>query len=287
MAHRHELLIGTVAYDPRVVTIWEGFRAWFAERDLATDVLLYSNYERQVEDLMDGRIDVGWNSPLAWVRSRRIAAARGVAVEALAMRDTDRDLTSVILVRAESEVEGPEDLAGRTVAVGAVDSPQATLLPLLHLRSLGLEPGADVKVLHHDTHGGKHGDHGAAERDAARSLLEGRADAACALGGHHILFASEGVAPPGSLRVLGETPRFDHCNFTVGPGAPAGPVVRLRDLLFEMSYDDPRVRHLMELEGLRRWVDGRTDGYGDLERAVDAFGFYDAGGRVTASGYAY
>jgi hypothetical protein len=27
------LLLGAVAYDPKVVTIWEGFRVWFAERD--------------------------------------------------------------------------------------------------------------------------------------------------------------------------------------------------------------------------------------------------------------
>src|SRR5690349_15405040 len=120
MLRGNELLIGAVAYDPRVVTIWEGFRAWFAERDLATDYILYSNYERQVDDLIDGRIDVAWNSPLAWVRSRRIAAERGVAVRALAMRDTDQDLTSVILVRADSEVEHPLELAGRTVAAGAV-----------------------------------------------------------------------------------------------------------------------------------------------------------------------
>ncbi|MGH9010725.1 MAG: hypothetical protein ACRDYF_12885, partial [Acidimicrobiia bacterium] len=27
------LLMGAVAYDPKVVTIWDGFRRWFAERD--------------------------------------------------------------------------------------------------------------------------------------------------------------------------------------------------------------------------------------------------------------
>ena len=46
------------------------------------------------------------------------------------MRDTDQDLTSVVLVRADSDIADVADLAGRTVATGAVDSPQATLLPL-------------------------------------------------------------------------------------------------------------------------------------------------------------
>jgi hypothetical protein len=33
MAGPQTVLMGAVAYDPKVVTIWEGFRRWFAERD--------------------------------------------------------------------------------------------------------------------------------------------------------------------------------------------------------------------------------------------------------------
>ena len=53
-----------------------------------------------------------------------------------------------------------------------------------------------------------------------------------------------------------------------------------------MSYADPQVRPLLDLEGLRAWREGRTSGYAQLERAVDAVGFYDADGRVTAAEYA-
>ena len=42
------LMLGAVAYDPKVVTIWEGFRTWFADRGLDFDFILYSNYEAQV-----------------------------------------------------------------------------------------------------------------------------------------------------------------------------------------------------------------------------------------------
>jgi phosphonate transport system substrate-binding protein len=57
------LMLGAVAYDPKVVTIWEGFRAWFADRDFDFDYLLFSNYERQVDAHLAGEIDVAWNSP--------------------------------------------------------------------------------------------------------------------------------------------------------------------------------------------------------------------------------
>ncbi len=271
------LVMGAVAYDPKVVTIWEGFRDWFASRGFEFDYVLYSNYERQVEALVAGHVHVAWNSPLAWVR-----AARTGPVRAVAMRDTDCDLTSVVVVRSDSGIESVADLAGRTVAVGAVDSPQATLIPLSHLRSLGVD---DVKVLFHDVAVGKHGDHVGGERDAARALISGAADAACMIDGNHLLFGVEGTLPAGSTRIVVQTPPYDHCNFTVSAAAPEELVERFRSLLLSMSYDDPSVRPLLDLEGLKEWREGRTSGYSQLERAVEEVGFYDGAGNVTADGY--
>ena len=96
------LIMGAVAYDPKVVTIWGGFRSWLRSRDLPFDFLLYGNYEHQVEDLVAGRIHAAWNSPLAWIRADRLAKARGEKVTALVMRDTDRDLRSVVVVSSAS-----------------------------------------------------------------------------------------------------------------------------------------------------------------------------------------
>ena len=271
------LLMGAVAYDAKVVTIWDGFRDWFVAQGLDFDFVLYSNYERQAQALADGHIHVAWNSPLAWVRAARMGAVR-----AIAMRDTDCDLTSVVVVRADSGIESVADLVGRTVAVGAVDSPQATLIPLSHLRSLGVD---DVKVQVHDIGVGKHGDHVGGERDAARALMSGAADAACMIDGNHLLFGVEGTLPAGSTVILAQTPPYDHCNFTVAESAPAEPVERFRSLLLGMSYDDPEVRPLLDLEGLKAWRDGRTSGYAQLERAVEEVGFYDGAGNVTARDY--
>jgi len=281
------LLLGAVAYDPKVVTIWEGFKAYFERRDLPFDYILYSNYERQVEALLDDLIHVAWNSPLAWIRAERLARARGRSVRAIAMRDTDRDLTSIIVVRADSPVGAVTDLKGKRVAVGAVDSPQATLLPLAHLSQHGLRPGIDFEVQRHDVLGGKHGDHIGGERDAARALMAGRADAACMIDGNLLLFVNEGTLRPGATRVLTRTGRYDHCNLTVGPGAPADLVERFRALVLAMAYDDAEVRPLLDLEGLRAWREGRVEGYRALGAAVDELGFYDRDGNVTSVDYRY
>jgi ABC-type phosphate/phosphonate transport system substrate-binding protein len=285
------VLLGAVAYDPKVVTIWDGFRAWLrGPGDLDFDYVLYSNYERQVSDLVEGRIDVAWNSPLAWVRARRLAAARGVELTPLTMRDTDCDLRSVIVVRADSPVTALADLRGRTIATGAVDSPQATLLPLSLLRSAGLEPGKDVRVKRFDIGVGLHGDHIGGERDAARALFAAdpadRVDAACMIDGNLLLFGREGLLPAGSARVLAQTPPYDHCTMTaVGAAGSNAAVSRFGDLLRGMDYADPGLRQLLDLEGLKEWRPPRLSGYDQLEHAVDEAEFYDAAGTIVASDY--
>lgn len=265
------LRLGAVAYDPKVVTIWEGFMPYFARRGAPLDYVLYSSYDAQVEANLAGQVDVAWNSPLAWVKSQIVT--RG-GCRAIAMRDSDRDLTTKILVRKQSNFTTLGELKGKAIAVGASDSPQATLIPLSMLADAGIVPGRDCAVLHHEVMVGKHGDHVGGERDAARALAAGQADAACVLDANYTVFINEGTLDPGTTRVLASTPPFDHCNFTVRndlPEARFEPFVRT---LLDMSFQDPEARTLMELEGLKQWLPARTNGYAQLERAVERFKFY-------------
>ncbi len=276
------LIMGGVSYDPKVVTIWDGFRQWLRGQGLDFDYVLYSHYERQVDELAEGRIHAAWNSPLAWLRSERLAATKGRTVRSAVMRDTDQDLTSVVVVRADSPATSIADLAGRTVGVGAVDSPQSTLIPLSFLRGAGV---GDLRVRRFDVGVGLHGDHIGGERDAARALVGGEVDAACMIDGNHLLFGQEGTLPAGSTRILGQTGVYDHCTMAIVDTAPAAEAEEFVRLLESMSYADPEVRPLLDLEGLKQWVPGRTSGFGPLTRAVDETGFYDASGTVTAQEY--
>ena len=193
---------------------------------------------------------------------------------AVAMRDSDQDLTSIVLTRAD----GPRrasDLTGRRIGVGAGDSPQATLLPLLHLAEAGLDL-ASAEVVRHDVLVGKHGDHVGGERDAVRALLRGDVDAACIIDGNLMTFTQEGTVPAGALRVLATTAPYDHCNFTVLDGVDEVALDRFNALLFGMSWADVAVRPLMDLEGLKAWRPGRTVGYAALDRACSRFGTIDA-----------
>jgi len=276
---RHALRIGAVAYDPKVITIWEGFLPYFAQRGAEIDYVLYSNYDAQVQANLSGEVDVAWNSPLAWVKSQIVSKGSCLAI---GMRDSDRDLTTKIIVRANSPVSSLGDLKGKTIAVGASDSPQATLIPLNLVAESGLDPFLDCKVLYHNVMVGKHGDHVGGERDAARALASGAADAACVLDANYGMFINEGTLDPGTTRVLASTPPFDHCNFTVLASLPVDRWKPFVDVLLGMSFQDPEVRAFMDMEGLKKWLLARTTGYTQLEKAVQRFRFY--GGAATSAG---
>lgn len=257
------LLVGAVAYTPNVVPIWEGIRDYFAESPAEMDFILFSNYGRQVDALIDGTIDIAWNTNVAWVRT--VLQTEG-ACRALAMRDIDLTFETVFVTRAGGGLTGLADLKGRRLALGSRDSAQAAILPVHYLRRAGLGE-ADVELLRIDTDLGKHGDTGRSELDAIRAVLDDEADAA-ALGINTWRAIGEDELMPGALAELWRSPQYCHCNFTALDRLPTERTDPWVDHLLAMSWDDPEQRRLLELEGLRQWVQPELDGYASLFEAV-------------------
>jgi phosphonate transport system substrate-binding protein len=268
------ILVGAVVYDPKVVVIWDIIKDFFEDQNQPIDYVFYSNYELQVDALLAGHIDIAWNSPLAWVDAQR---RTGNSCRALAMRDTDRDRVTHLLVRRDSGIEDIEDLRGKTVATGALDSPQATLLPLRLLQNSGLAPGQDFTVRRFDLMVGKHGDHVGGELEALHSLQRGESQACAVLDLNWESWQADGTADPSALTSLAMTEPFDHCNFTVLEGFPRENEERWKEALFKMRYDNPEHREMMDMEGLKEWLPERTTGYAALTEAVEQQGFFDRG----------
>src|SRR6266508_4506250 len=116
------LVLGAVAYDPKVVTIWEMIRDWYRERGQSLDYVLFGSYEQQVEALLVRQVEIAWNTNVAWLRVQKRCEGRA---RALAMRDADLDFLSVMIARPGLPIASPADLRGRTVALGSADSGQA------------------------------------------------------------------------------------------------------------------------------------------------------------------
>ena len=263
------LRLGAVAYDQKVVPIWDGIRDYLVGAGAPMDYVLFSNYEAQVDALLEGFVDVAWNTNLAYVRAHRRTNG---AVRAIAMRDTDVDFSSVIVVRADAGIESLEGLRGRTLALGSRDSGHAAILPLHFLSREGIDYRSDLRLARFDLDVGKHGDTGASESAVLEAIASGAADAG-AVGDPFWAMALENRAvDPDRVRALWTTPTYHHCNFTVLASTPEERTSAWVEALLRMDYDDPEHRRLLDLEGLKRWVPGRTEGYRTLFEAVEEQG---------------
>lgn len=266
MMRMEPVLVGAVAYTPNVVPIWEGIRDYFRGAPVEMDFVLFSNYGRQVDALLDGTIDIAWNTNLAWVRS--VLRTDG-NVTALAMRDVDLDYRTLLVSRAGAGIAGLADLRGRRLALGSRDSAHAAILPVHYLRKEGLGDG-DVELLRIDSDLGKHGDTGRSELDAIRAVLDDRADAA-AIGTSTWEAIGKDELMPGALEAFWTSPPYCHCNFTALTGLDPARAEAWATHLLAMDWKHPEHRRILELEGLRRrWVRPELAGYDDLFDAVEA-----------------
>ncbi len=266
------VLVGAVLYDPKVSVIWDIIREFFEGNSCPMDAVFYTNYELMVKALIDGHIDIAWNSPLAWLDSQRLS---GHKCRAIAMRDTDQDRVSYFVARKKSNFKRLEDLRGKTIAVGAKDSPQATLIPIGSLQKVGLEPNRDFQIRRFDVLVGKHGDHVGGELEAFRCLESGSADVSIMLDLNWENWTHDGTVNGHEFCVLTATPPFDHCNFTVREDFSPEREKRWLEVLFSMRYEDPDHRKMMDMEGLKKWVPGRTSGYAALQEAVERQHFFE------------
>jgi ABC-type phosphate/phosphonate transport system substrate-binding protein len=262
------IFVGAVAYDPKVVTIWEGMREHFHEQGVPMDFALFSNYERQVETLLKGYIDIAWDTPLAHVRVKHRTGGKSLS---LGMRDSDCGFRSKIVMRKDAGIRALPDLHGKTLAVGSRDSTQARILPLHFLKLEGIDV-ASINVLAFDTDLGKHGDTGTSELDVLAALHDGRAQAGAVGDLVWVAEQSAGRVDSNKVEVLWTTPGFDHCMFDALPTLPQEKTDAFRRALFAMHWNDARHRRLMELEGLREWMPPREEGYQSLVAALTAAG---------------
>jgi ABC-type phosphate/phosphonate transport system substrate-binding protein len=270
--------VGAVAYNPKVVTIWEGMRRYFHEEThLAVEVVLFQSYEAQVLALLAKpgetvpHIDIAWNTNLAYLQADGWS---GHGCRAVAMRDTDLGWMTKIVAVTGGAISTLADLKNRTLALGSRDSGHAAILPVHFMEQQGMREGRDYRTLRFDSDVGKHGDTGTSEVEVVRAVLDGRADAGAIGSPFWKTVRNERLVPEGSLREIWSSPPYNHCMFTARPDLSHEHERRFAEALFAMSYDNPVHRSILDAEGLQRWLAPHLDGYSDLQQAAAKQGFF-------------
>ena len=250
-----------------MVVIWDIIKEFFEASGCPMDYVFFSNYELQVKALLDGTIHVAWNSPLAWLDAQRRS---GGACRAIAMRDTDRDRVSHIVVPADGPVQtlarpGGQDARHRREGLAPGHADPARAAPAPRAGAGARRAGAALR------RAGRQARRPCRRREAgAGSDAVGRGgrlrDARPELGP---LDAPTARSTRTRYRVLATTDRFDHCVFTVRADLPEALERPWLETLYTMSYDNPDHREMMDMEGLKAWLPGRTTGFGALSEAVE------------------
>lgn len=262
--------LGAVAYDPKVIAIWEGMRTYFhQEARLPVEIVLFQSYGAQVGALLGDpgpHIDLAWNTNLAYLQALQWSDR---ACRPVAMRDTDLGWTTKIVALAGGPVDSVADLRARTLALGSRDSGHAAILPVYFLEQLGLAADRDYTAIRFDTDVGKHGDTGTSEVEVIKAVLDGRADAGAVGSPFWAGVLDQRIVPEGALRVVWTSPPYSHCMLTARPGLDESICRRFADALYAMSFDNPTHRAILEAEGLTKWVSPDPAGYGALTDACE------------------
>jgi phosphonate transport system substrate-binding protein len=273
--------VGAVAYDPKVVTIWEGMRRYFHEEaNLPVEVVLFQSYEAQVLALLAQpqdavpRIDIAWNTNLAYLQADTWSSH---ACRAIAMRDTDLGWMTKIVAVTGGPISSLADLKDRTLALGSKDSGHAAILPVHFLEQQGMREGVDYRTLRFNSDLGKHGDTGTSEVDVVRAVLNGQADAGAIGSPFSERVRKEHLVPEGALNEIWSSAKYNHCMFTARPDLDPQMEARFVDALLAMNYDNPVHRPILEAEGLQRWLKPHLDGYAELKEAAAQQGFFRQG----------
>lgn len=271
--------VGAVAYNPKVVTIWEGMWRYFHEEaHLPVEVVLFQSYEAQVAALLSQpdeavpRIDIAWNTNLAYLQADEWS---GHACRPIAMRDTDLGWMTKIVAATGGPISTLADLKNRTLALGSRDSGHAAILPVHFLAQQGMREGREYRSLRFDSDVGKHGDTGASEVEVIRAVLDGRADAGAIGNRFWDSLLHQHLVPEGSLLEIWSSPDYNHCMFTARPDLDRERERRFVEALLAMSYNNPDHRPILEAEGLQRWLTPHVEGYSALRQAAAEQGFLE------------
>jgi ABC-type phosphate/phosphonate transport system substrate-binding protein len=255
--------LGGVAYAPKMVTVFRNLTTYLNGKGFSSDFVLYGNHEELTTALGKGDIDIAWMDPMT---HGRYHVQYGSNSQALAMRDVDRDLRVTLIVRKESGIASPKDLAGKQLIVGRSGSQDGSLLPLHYFRQSGVNVGK-VKIVSLKGETDAKGNRADRAEHILKALEDGRGDAAIVLESAWNKATKFQKSNP-NIATVWTSPEFCHCTFTAPGSFNKQLGSQFTRLMTKMDPSDPIVAELLRLEDAQRFVPSDPKGFGALYQAL-------------------
>ena len=124
--------------------------------DREVNVTLATDYTTIVEAMASGKVDLGIMPPAAYVQARNQGCAKAILTSELGAYDRetgkpiDGQLAGTfkgeVLVRADSAMQGIEDLKGKKIATLSPNSASGYIYPVAEMKDAGIDPAKDCTL---------------------------------------------------------------------------------------------------------------------------------------------
>jgi phosphonate transport system substrate-binding protein len=219
------------------------FNAVSRDTGLQFELRVGQSYSAVIEAMKAGQIDLAWFGPVAYVQAREAGAAELLAVSVL---DGESVYYAGIFVPRDAPLQTLEDLRGRAVSFGDINSSSSFTYQVAMLLEAGLDPARDLGAIRLT------GSHAA----SLSALAEGQVDAACLSFESYARAVNNGVIAPDAFRVLARSDPIPNPPMALYTGLPTALKQRLREA-FGRVHQAPGI----SAEMIRGYGGKRVDRY--------------------------
>jgi len=226
------------------------------ELGMPVELVVPERYADMRAMLRDGRLDLAYLTPLLYIQARRDDP--GLRLLGADVWQGVSFYTGYLVVRSDSGLTSPTDLAGRRLALVDPQSASGWLLPRHELRARGLPvEGSSFEVV-------LSGDH----TRALQMLLDGRVDAA-AVSSNTLAMARRDGLDGGRVRILMKTGTIPPDVLCAASRLPDDLLARLTDLVQGIDTRSPLGRSVIpRATRLNGWRPGDPREYDVIERLM-------------------
>lgn len=236
----------------------------FQRQGLDFDWVLYSGYGAMEDAFVRKEIDLAWNGPLSYLRTKR---ALNNACQNLAMRDVDIDFTTHFITQADSDITTVEDLHRKRFALGSRNSVQAGLLAYKYLKQSGIDPLLDLAACtyHEDRPATNLSD----EQDVIEQIRQCDYYAGAVSKRTLEILEKQGTLAEARIQVFWSSPGYSHCCFTAHSGLDAETAGEVTDAFLSVDPGDAPGKAVLEAEDCHALVPGINEGWEFLEQVAE------------------